>query len=107
MSRAVPILAGWLDMPRSPMSGDSNMPKAQGRTFGASQRFSVSPGDEDNGLMHMPTGQSGHPMSAFYRKGHDNWLHGEASPFMPGNPAFTLNLLPASGKMDAVTRMAD
>ena len=25
----------------------------------------------------MPTGQSGHPMSEFYRKGHDSWLRGE------------------------------
>ncbi len=107
LSRAIPMLADWLDMPRSAMNGDSNLPKAQGRSFGASERFSVSPGDEENGLMHMPTGQSGHPMSAFYRKGHDTWLHGEASPFLPGDPAFTLNLLPASGKMDAVTAMAE
>ncbi len=103
MSRAVPILSDWLDMPRSAMSGDSDMPRAQGRTFGASERFSVSPGDEENGLMHMPTGQSGHPMSAFYRKGHNLWLNGKASPFLPGDPVFTLNLVPASGKMEAVT----
>jgi len=107
MSRAVPILADWLDMPRSAMDGDSNLPKAQGRTFGASERFSVSPGDEENGLMHMPTGQSGHPMSAFYRKGHKLWLNGEASPFLPGEPAFTLNLIPASGKIDVATTTAE
>lgn len=107
MSRAVPMLADWLDMPRSAVSGDSNVPKAQGRTFGASERFSVSPGDEENGLMHMPTGQSGHPMSAFYRKGHDSWLNGEASLFLPGQPAFALNLIPASGKMDAATPKPD
>ena len=57
--------------------------------------------------MHMPTGQSGHPMSAFYRKGHDSWLNGEASPFLPGDPAFTLNLIPASGKMDTAAPNAD
>lgn len=103
MSRALPFLAGWLDMPRIPLSGDFNLPKAQGPDFGASERFSVSPGDEENGLMHMPTGQSGHPMSDFYRKGHDDWLYGRPSPFLPGDPAHTLTLLPAGGKMGAAT----
>ena len=36
LSRAVPILSGWLDMPADQMSGDSNMPKALGPAFGAS-----------------------------------------------------------------------
>ena len=104
MSRAVPLLAGWLDMPQSLLNGDSNLPKAQGPNFGASERFSVSPGDEEHGLMHMPTGQSGHPLSDFYSKGHDDWLYGRPSPFLPGEPAFTLTLMPAGGKMDAGTQ---
>jgi penicillin amidase len=45
--------------------------------------------------MHMPTGQSGHPLSAFYRKGHDEWVHGRPSPFLPGETQHTLRLLPA------------
>jgi penicillin amidase len=104
MSRAVPLLAGWLDMPQVAMNGDSNLPKAQGASFGASERFSVSPGDEEHGLMHMPTGQSGHPLSDFYSKGHDDWLYGRPSPFLPGEPAFTLTLVPAGGKMEAGTQ---
>ena len=104
MSRALPFLSGWLDMPPIAMNGDSNLPKAQGSDWGASERFSVSPGDEEHGLMHMPTGQSGHPMSDFYRKGHDDWLYGRASPFLPGDPAYTLTLVPAGGKMDAATQ---
>ena len=104
ISRAVPLLANWLDMPQSMLNGDSNLPKAQGPVFGASERFSVSPGDEEHGLMHMPTGQSGHPMSEFYRKGHDSWLRGEASPFLPEAPAYTLTLIPTSGKMNIATQ---
>ena len=73
-------------MPAEPLNGDVDLPKAQGPSFGASQRFSVSPGDEENGLMQMPTGQSGHPLSDFYRKGHDDWVHGRPSPFLPGEP---------------------
>ena len=101
LSGAIPRLSGWLDMPADRLNGDSNLPKAQGPAFGASERFSVSPGDEENGLMHMPTGQSGHPMSDFYRAGHDNWLRGEPSPFLPGEAAFTLKLEPAGGTLSA------
>lgn len=101
LSRAIPQLSGWLDMPADLLNGDANMPKAQGPTFGASERFSVSPGDEENGLMHMPTGQSGHPMSDFYRAGHDSWVRGEPSPFLPGEAAFTLKLQPAGGTLSA------
>jgi penicillin amidase len=82
-------------MPAEPLNGDVDLPKAQGPSFGASQRFSVSPGDEANGLMHMPTGQSGHPLSAFYRRGHDEWVHGRPSPFLPGDPQHELALIPA------------
>ena len=95
LSRALPVLSPWLDMPAEPLNGDVDLPKAQGPSFGASQRFSVSPGDEANGLMHMPTGQSGHPLSAFYRRGHDEWVHGRPSPFLPGDPQHELALIPA------------
>jgi penicillin amidase len=94
LSRAVPLLSGFLDMPADPLSGDVDMPKAQGPTFGASERFSVSPGDEANGVMHMPTGQSGHPLSDFYRHGHEDWVKGRASPFLPGEAEFTMVLQP-------------
>jgi len=96
LSRAVPMLSGFLDMPYEPISGDVDMPKAQGPTFGASERFSVSPGDEANSLMHMPAGQSGHPLSASYRQGHDDWVRGRQSPFLPGETQHTLTLLPAT-----------
>ncbi len=99
LSRAVPLLSGWLDMPRDPLNGDSNLPKAQGPGFGASERFSVSPGDEANGIMHMPTGQSGHPLSRWYRDGHEDWVAGRPSPFLPGEAVHTLTLVPADGKL--------
>jgi penicillin amidase len=94
LSAALPVLSGLLDMPSDPLNGDVDLPKAQGPTFGASERFSVSPGDEANGIMHMPTGQSGHPLSEFYRRGHDDWVHGKPSPFLPGDTLHTLTLTP-------------
>ena len=74
LSRSLPLLSDYLDMPADALSGDLDMPKAQGPSFGASERFSVSPGDEANSLLHMPTGQSGHPLSDFYARGHDDWV---------------------------------
>ncbi len=96
LSRGIPIVGSYLDMPADALNGDLDMPKAQGPSFGASERFSVSPGDEANSLLHMPTGQSGHPLSEFYGRGHDDWVQGRPSPFLPGEPQHTLTLVPAT-----------
>jgi penicillin amidase len=95
LSGSIPVLGENLNMPAEPLNGDANMPKAQGVTFGASERFSVSPGDEANSLLHMPTGASGHPLSDFYDAGHADWANGLVSPFLPGTAAHTLTLVPA------------
>jgi len=92
LSRALPFLSRWLDMPREPLSGDSNLPKAQGPGWGASERFAVSPGNEANGYLHMPTGQSGHPLSEFYRAGHEYWVQGRPMDFLPGATQHVLTL---------------
>jgi penicillin amidase len=44
--------------------------------------------------MHMPAGQSGHPLSDFYSRGHEDWVDGLASPFLPGEARHTLTLTP-------------
>lgn len=96
LSRSIPLLSDFLDMPADALNGDLDMPKAQGPTFGASERFSVAPGDEENSILHMPTGQSGHPLSRFYAKGHDDWVKGLPSPFLPGPSEHRLTLTPAA-----------
>jgi len=94
LSGGLPVLGDYLNMPYEPLNGDSNMPKAQGPSFGASERFSVFPGDEANSLFQMPTGQSGHPLSPYYRNGHANWVTGTPSPFSPGDAQHMLTLSP-------------
>jgi penicillin amidase len=94
LSGSIPLLGDYLNMPADPLNGDLDMPKAQGPSFGASERFSVAPGDEANSLMQMPTGQSGHPLSPFYSRGHADWVAGRPSPFLPGAAAHTLTLTP-------------
>jgi len=95
-SAGLPLLSGWLDMPAEPLRGDADMPRAQGRDWGAAERFSVFPGDEANSLLHMPGGQSGHPLSDFYRSGHAAWVNGDATPFLPGPSRYELILEPST-----------
>ncbi len=97
LSRAIPLLSRWLDMPRVPMAGDHDMPHVHAPGFGASERFAVSPGREQQGYFHMPGGQSGHPLSPFYRAGHDAWVTGERLPYLPGPAAYTLTLRREAG----------
>ena len=81
-------------MPAQALPGDSGMPRVQGPDFGASERMVVSPGHEADGIIHMPGGQSGHPMSPFWGAGHDDWVHGRATPFLPGQTRYTMRLVP-------------
>jgi penicillin amidase len=94
MSRFLPLSAGWLDMPARPLPGDMEMPRVQLPNFGATLRMVVSPGREQEGIFHMPAGQSGHPRSAHYRDSHRAWERGEPTPFLPGPPVGTLTLRP-------------
>ena len=64
--------------------------------MGASQRMVVAPGHEEDGIVHMPGGQSGHPLSPFWGAGHGDWAAGRPSPFLPGEARHTLELVPAA-----------
>jgi penicillin G amidase len=97
LTRAVPQLASWLNMPDQPLSGDwDNMPRIQTPDHGASERMAVSPGHEFEGYLHMPCGQSGHPLSPNFGDQHAAWSEGKATSFMPGATEHTLVLKPAA-----------
>ncbi len=76
------------------MPGDVNMPLAQTHAFGVSQRMAVSPGHEEDGIFHMPTGQSAHPLSPFFGLGHTAWAEGWPTPFLPGPAKYVLRFEP-------------
>jgi penicillin amidase len=96
LAGAIPLLGKrLLCMPPDPLPGDGSMPRVQGPAFGASQRMVVSPGRERDGIIHMPGGQSGHFLSPYWGAGHDDWVQGRPSPFLPGAPDRTLTLRPA------------
>jgi penicillin amidase len=88
------LLTGWLNAPAVELPGDNEMPRMQAPDYGASERFAVSPGHEAEGIFHMPGGQSGHPLSPFYRAGHEAWVRGDPTPFLPGPTEHTLILQP-------------
>jgi penicillin amidase len=94
LASAVPWIHRWLNMPGDPLPGDVYTPRAHSPRAGPSQRMVVSPGREAQGILHMPTGQSGHPMSPHYADMQRAWITGEATPFLPGVTVSTLHLVP-------------
>jgi penicillin amidase len=96
LSMALPTFArSLLCMPADPLDGDTNMPRVAAPDFGASERMVVSPGRESDGFIHMPGGQSGNPLSPFWGAGHEDWVQGRPTPFLPGKALHTLRLVPA------------
>lgn len=94
LSAGIPLLGRWLDMPRASLPGDLYTPRMHYGASAASERMVVSPGHEEEGIMQMPTGQSGHPLSPFYGNSHPAWVAGEPTPFLPGATEHTLTLVP-------------
>lgn len=95
LSKAIPALASYLDMPAQPLNGGwSDMPRIQAPSSGASQRMAVSPGREQDGYMQIPCGQSGHPLSPYYMNSHEDWVSGKPTPFLPGVAEHVLELTP-------------
>lgn len=92
ISAAAPFLKHWLGAPADQLAGDSNMPRVAGRTFGQSERLTVTPGKEEQGVFNMPGGQSGHPLSPFFLRGHEDWVKGTPGPLLPGPARYTLTL---------------
>lgn len=94
LSAAVPALSDWLDQAGQGMAGDSHMPRVHNHGHGQSERMVVSPGHEEKGILVIPGGQSGHPLSPFYRGDHAAWLAAEPLPFLPGETRHRLVLRP-------------
>jgi penicillin amidase len=94
LTRVVPGLSLLLDPPNEPQPGDLYQPRVSGPGTGASERFVVAPGREEQGIFHMPTSQTGHPLSPYYMAGHEAWARGRATPFLPGEPKWQMVFQP-------------
>lgn len=94
LGSALPVAGSWLNMPADPLPGDIYAPRAHSPRAGPSERMAVSPGREHEGILHMPGGQSGHPLSPHYGDQHRAWVSGEPLPFLPGVSVSRLTLSP-------------
>lgn len=92
LGRRIPVLGKFLNMPQDLLPGGTFCVRVSKPDFGASERFIVSPGRHADGILHMPGGQSGHPLSPNYKDGHQHWVKGEIHAFLPGAPTHTLML---------------
>jgi penicillin amidase len=94
LAQAIPLLGMLTDPKDEPIPGDNGVVRAQTRGGGPSERIAVSPGHEEQGLFHMPGGQSGAPLAPYYLAGHRDWVGGRATPLLPGATRWTLTLRP-------------
>ena len=97
LAKALPWLSRWLDMPTLAIPGAADMPRFQEGVYGASERLVVAPGHEADGLIMLPCGESGHPLSPHYGDSHRDWVAGRPRPFLPGPAVQTLVLEPLDG----------
>jgi penicillin amidase len=93
MASAVPVLGKYLRVAPDMLPGDQHMPRVAGPSFGQSERLTVSPGKEEQGIFNMPAGQSGHPLSPWFLDGRGDWLSGRESPLLPGPAQHTLTFV--------------
>jgi penicillin amidase len=77
---------GWTGIRPQPQSGDTTTVKQVGRTFGPSQRFTMDWSDVDASTENIIMGQSGDPVSPYYRDQWPAW-YGASTFALPFTPA--------------------
>ncbi len=87
----IPMLGKILNMPSKPLPGGDYCV----RSARASERMVISADHPADGILHIPCGQSGHPLSENYKDQYSYWLKGEPLPFLPGPTTHTLTLNPS------------
>ncbi|WP_026374575.1 penicillin acylase family protein [Aestuariibacter salexigens] len=94
LASALPLIGRYLNMPEAEGFGDSYTPAVQRNRFGASQRLVVQPGREKFGILTIPGGQSGHPLSDYYASGFEGHVNNSGTPLLPGAIEHKLILSP-------------
>ena len=82
----IPLVGNMLNMQQVEGFGDTYMPAVQAPSFGASERFFVSPGHLEDAILTLPGGQSGHPLSDFFTAGFNDYATHAATPLLPSEP---------------------
>jgi penicillin amidase len=96
----LPWFKKWTGTGAQPQSGDKTTVKQAGRTFGPSQRFTMDWSNPDASTENIVMGESGDPVSAYYRDQWPYWYGGKtfALPFssqaVAAQTSHTLQLTP-------------
>jgi penicillin G amidase len=96
----LPWFKNWTGTGVLPQSGDTSTVKQVGRSFGPSQRFTIDWSNIDGATEDITMGESGDPLSPYYRDQWPYWYHGQtfALPFtdkaVAAATAHTLRLQP-------------
>src|SRR5580698_3129819 len=96
----LPYFKKWTGTGAQPQSGDTSTVKQVGRTFGPSQRFTMDWSNPDGATENIVMGQSGDPLSAYYRDQWAYWYNGKTfalpftDPSISAATSHTLRLLP-------------
>jgi penicillin amidase len=96
----LPYFKRWTGTGVQPQSGDTSTVKQVGRAFGPSQRFTMDWSNPDGATENIIMGESGDPLSAYYRDQWPYWYNGKtfALPFtdtsVSASTSHTLRLLP-------------
>jgi len=93
-SRATSWASWFLDMPELAGACNSNCVKVLYDRSGASERLVVSPNHMQDGLLEMPGGQSGHPLSSHFRDQQQAWATDRMQALLPGEALHRLVLNP-------------
>jgi penicillin amidase len=72
----LPWFKDWTGTGAQPQSGDTTTVKQVGGTFGPSQRFTIDWSDADGATENILMGESGNPLSPYYRDQWPYWYHG-------------------------------
>jgi penicillin amidase len=95
LSKGLPALATFLNIDDFESDGCAGFCiKVLANAHGASERLVVSPAHQEDGILQMPGGQSGHPLSSHYRDQHKFWHAGEILSFLPGKNLTSLRFNP-------------
>ncbi len=95
LSRGLPGLRFLLDMPRNALPGCDFCVRVDAEAMGATERLVISPAHWKDGILQIPGGQSGHPLSRNYRDQYDFWLRGQPIQFVSDVTTSRLQLIPA------------
>jgi len=100
LARFLPFIGRIADIGPEPIGGDGTTVKQIGRDVGPSQRFTMDWSNIDGSTENIVLGESGNPLSPYFRDQWNNWYNGTTFtlPFTPaavaGATRHTLRLLP-------------